>query len=127
MVGLRLCVCVCMCVCVRACVCVCVFHVPVGGLCCLPQLDLLDPHLTVFVCLRSNHRTTMKANRLAIWATRLREERQEIKRGEVEEGWYRKKRIKSSRVKEREAMCYVHSPCTDTECRHADVVSPERP
>ena len=90
--------------CVRVHVCVCV---SVGDLCacsvCSQVLDLLDPHLTVLVCLRSNHRTTMKANRLAIWATRLREERQEIKRGEAEEG-YRKKRIKVSRVKEREAM-----------------------
>ena len=101
-----MCVCVCMCVCARACVCVCVC-VACGWLVlpsvCSQVLELLDPHLTVLVCLRSNHRTTMKANRLAIWATRLREERQEIKRGEAEEG-YRKKRIKVSRVKEREAM-----------------------
>lgn len=84
------------------CVCVsCGWFVPL----CSQVLDLLDPHLTVCVCFRSNHRTTIKANRFAICATRLRwEERQEIKRGEVEE---KNKNVIGER--EREAMCYVRT------------------
>ena len=58
----------CVCVCARVCTPVCVW-----------SCTYIGTHLTVFMCFMSNHSTTMKANKLAIWATRLEEESEEVK------------------------------------------------
>ena len=66
-------------------------------------LWLPDTHFTACVCFRSNQSTTMKANKLAICATRLREkggrnnsearekENKEMKQQERRRGWQRDK------------------------------------